>query len=317
MHVDGANQVAVVVGDGQGIDLHLFHDVQCLGRQVVSLNGFAVAGHDVPDRSVVNVDRFVQGPAQVAIGKYAGQMPLGVHDGGHAQPFTADLQQGAAEGGGFRNFGNLVAGMHDVRNPQQQAPSQTAARVREGKVFGTEASNFQQNYGQRIAHNQGCCGAGCGCQAKRAGLQGNADIQIGDRFLSQHRVRVAGHADQRCPHAFDQGQNGHHFASAATVGDGNDYILRGDHAHVAVAGFTWVNKKGGCAGTGQCGCNLVADMAGFTHAGDHYPAFAGHDNVAGSGEVAVDTAFQGFDRFPLDADGSHCGGSVVGGVWSV
>ena len=133
--------------------------------------------------------------------------------------------------------------MHDVGDPQQQAPAQAAAGVGEREVFRAEAAGFQQGHGQGIAHHQGGGGTGGGGQAQGAGFNSHADIQVGNGLLGQDRVGVAGHADQRSTHALDQGQDGNHFAGAATVGDGNDHILRGNHAHVAVAGFAGVDKE--------------------------------------------------------------------------
>ena len=87
-------------------------------------------------------------------------------------------------------------------------------------------------------------------------------------------VGLAGKRDQRNAEAFQQRQQQRDFAGFAGVGQRDHQILRRDHAEVAVAGFAGVHEKGRRAGARQRGGDLVADMAGFTHAGDDDAALA-------------------------------------------
>ena len=54
----------------------------------------------------------------------------------------------------------------------------------------------------------------------------------------------------------------------AGPGHGNDRVVLGDHAEVAVIGFRRMDEQGRRAGGGQRGGDLGADMAALADAGD-------------------------------------------------
>ena len=181
-----------------------------------------------------------------------------------------------------------------------------------GKIFGAETSGLKQGDRQSITHHQGCGGGRRWCQAQGAGLYLHADIQIGYGFPGQGGIRIAGHADQGRAHPFDQWQNGDHLAGVAAVGNGDNYVLGSNHTHVAVACLAWMNEERRRAGAGQgCG-DLVPDVAGLAHAGNHHAARALHNNFTGPGKMIVDTALKSVDGVSLDADGTQGGRSEIG-----
>ena len=85
-------------------------------------------------------------------------------------------------------------------------------------------------------------------------------------------MRIARYGNQRYALALEYRQNAGKFFAFAAVADGQHHILHGDHAQIAMAGFSWVHEKGGRAGRCQRGGNFAPDMAAFAHAHHHHPA---------------------------------------------
>ncbi|KAG0740216.1 hypothetical protein G6F24_017089 [Rhizopus arrhizus] len=73
--------------------------------------------------------RAVQRAAQVAVGEQADQDAGGIDHGGHAQPFAAHFHECFAEAGAGTDRGQVVAGVHDIGDVQQQAAAEAAGRV--------------------------------------------------------------------------------------------------------------------------------------------------------------------------------------------
>jgi hypothetical protein len=71
----------------------------------------------------------------------------------------------------------------------------------------------------------------------------HADIQIDFGNLAQNRLGISGHADNSDSGALEQRQQSDNFIGCAGIGDGQDDVVFGDHAQVAVAGFTRVDEK--------------------------------------------------------------------------
>ncbi|MDT4854769.1 hypothetical protein FQZ97_890880 [compost metagenome] len=236
------------------------HDLQGFGGEHFRAHRLAVDRHDVIDAGLAHVHALVQGAAQVTIGEDAGEPAVRFQYRGHAQALAGHFQQRLAQWRAAGDEGQAVTAVHDVFHLEQQAPAEGAARMGEGEVFGGEAAGFQQRDGQGVAQHQGRGGGGGRGEVQRAGLLGDAGVQVGGCGLGQGGVRIAGEADQGEAQALDQWQQGDDFGGRARVGQGQDHILAGDHAHVAMAGFRRVNEEGGGAGAGQGGCDLLADM---------------------------------------------------------
>ncbi len=94
------------------------------------------------------------------------------------------------------------------------------------------------------------------------------------------RVGVAGDGDKPCTLTLDQGHDAHEFFGRARIGQGNQHIIAGDHAEIAVAGLCGMKKE--CGGAGGCeGCSdLARDMPGFADSADHHAAAAGEHQRA-------------------------------------
>ncbi len=80
-------------------------------------------------------------------------------------------------------------------------------------------------------------------------------------------------------------QDGEDLVGFAGIGQGEHRIVAGDHADIAVAGLAGMHEKRRCAGAGQRGGDLAADMAGLAHAGDHDTPPAVKTNPAGACKI--------------------------------
>jgi len=92
--------------------------------------------------------------------------------------------------------------------------------------------------------------------------------------LRQTGAVAAGHGDQRRTHAFDDGHDGHQLGGFAGIRNGNEGVVRGYHAEVAVGCFGRVHEQRRGAGRGESGGDLATDMAGLADAGDHHATIA-------------------------------------------
>src|SRR5690554_3875562 len=147
VHIDCTNQGAVCIGYRQGTDFKAFHHVKRFCRQLVWLDGSAVACHHVSNRGDVYIYRFIQSAAQVPIGENACHGAIGIHHCGHAKSLTGNFKQGSAQCRVFIDDGYTIAGVHYVRHPEQQLAAKAAAGVGECKIFCAEAPRLQQGNG--------------------------------------------------------------------------------------------------------------------------------------------------------------------------
>ena len=182
------------------------------------------------------------------------------------------------------------------------------------EVIGGEAARLEQGDGQGIAQHQGRRGGGGRCQVQRAGFLDDTGVEVDLGGLGQGRVGVAGHADHGNAHALDQRQQCDDFCGRTGVGQGQDDVLAGDHAHVAVAGLGRMDEKRRGAGAGQGRGDLVADVSGFAHAQHDHAAIAFKDQFAGAHEIGIDMGEQALYRFDLETDGAVRGLDQVAGL---
>ena len=178
------------------------HQVQRVHRQHARANADPARGHDFGDAGVAHIDTGIEDAAQIAIGEDADNVHLVIADGRHAQIFTRDFQQRIAQGGLQADVRDLIAGMHNIIDPQQQLTTECAAGVRQGKIFSGKAAGFEQRYGEGVAHDQRRGGAGGRRQPQRAGLFRDFHAQMDIGGARHAAVRAAGNADKRYLLAF-------------------------------------------------------------------------------------------------------------------
>ena len=121
----------------------------------------------------------------------------------------------------------------------------------------------------------------------RAGFLALGKRQHHFRRLGQRAVRVRGHRDQRHGEPARIGDEVAELDRLARPGEGEDHVVAGDHAEIAVARLARMHEGGRRAGGRERACHLHADMAALAHAGDDHPAAAGADEANSFGE-AVD-----------------------------
>ena len=199
---------------------------------------------------------------------------------------------------------DIVTGAHDIGDFQQQFLAQGAARMGKGEVVGGKTAGLEQGDCQGIPHDQGGCGTGGGRQVQGTGLGLDPRIQVYVRRPGQYGVGVAGHAHQPRAHALEQWQQGDDLGHRPGIGQGNDRVVGGDHAHIAVTGLAGVDEESGGAGAGQGRGNLARDVSRFAHARDDDPAAGLQQQLAGALEICADTLLQGGDRLGLHPDGT-------------
>ena len=164
--------------------------------------------------------------------------------------------------------------------------------MEQGEIVGAEPPGFQQGQSQRIAHDQAGRGAGRGRQLQGAGLLADADIETHCRRVAQGGIKLARQGDEGRVQPLDEGQQGDQFPGLAGIGQGQDHIVLGDHAQVAMAGLAGVNEKSGRASAGQSRRDLVGDVPRFPHAKGRHPSLAVQDGATGGGETLIDARFQ-------------------------
>ena len=96
MHMYHTQQL-VAIGNQQRGDVALLHQIQRIDRQEVGTHPHAARRHDIGDLGFVQVDAHIEHPAQVAIGKDAGDFHQIVADHRQTQIFSGDFQQRVAQ----------------------------------------------------------------------------------------------------------------------------------------------------------------------------------------------------------------------------
>ena len=151
--------------------------------------------------------------------------------------------------------------------------------MRAGEVLLAEAAALHQGDGEGVAEGEGGGGAGGRGEAERAGFFVDVDGQVDVGFLRKVRSGAASDRDGFHAKGAHDGQHHQDFRAFAGIADGEQGVVGGNHAEVAVPRFGGVDEEGGGAGAGQRRRDFFANVPRF--------AEAGHDDVAARGEDAV------------------------------
>ncbi len=243
--------------------------------------------------------------------------PVAVHHRREAEPLARHLEQALGERRLRPHGRQVVAAAHDVRDVQQQAAAERAARVRAREVRLGEPAVLEQRDRERVAHRERRRRARGRGEVERAGLGGHADVEVHVRLARERRGRVAGHRDEARVHALEERQDREQLRGLARVGDREHDVALRDHAEVAVAGLGRVQEERRRAGAGERRGDLAADVARLAHPGDDHAAAAGEQHAARLLELAAQAVDEGGDRAGLDPERlpSHLDQSLaVGGV---
>ena len=302
MGVEGADQGAFGVENQQLIDQQTFHHVRGLHGEGLWADVTRVGGHYFAKAGGRDVDSVLKGTSQVAIGEDAAYLAVGVVDHrGHAKTATGNFEQGCGEGGLRRQPRYLIGWPHDVANVGEKAATERAARVCASEVLRTEAARLEQRDGKCVTQGQRrCCARGWG-EVERTGFFADASVEMYVGLAGECRSWFAGDRDQGCALALDQRNDGQHFFARTRVRKGDDDILGGDHAQVAVRGFSGMDEVCGGAGAGERGGDLATNVAGLADAGDDDASVTIQNALDGFDEGGVHAVGEGAYRVRLDA----------------
>jgi len=254
--------------------------VHRFGCQHARLGHPAVCIHHVAHQCAVHVHLAVERASQVAVGKHANHALIFVHYRGHAEPLAAHLDQARAQWRRRTNHRQVVAPAHDVFDVHQQTTSEGATRVGTRKIFRRESARLEDGDSERIAHGQRGRGAGGRRKIQRTRFGRYAHVESNRRIARQGRAALATQCDQRHIEPLDDRQDRQQFVGLAGIGKGQNHVLDGDHADVAVDGLGRVQEKSGAAGAGERRRDLVADVPRFPHARDDDTALTSQQQFA-------------------------------------
>ena len=141
-----------------------------------------------------------------------------------------------------------------------------------------------------------------GARAERACLLRDADVDVHVRVARETRRRVAGKGDERHPDPLDVGDDGQDLGRLAGVRERDDRVLARDHAEIAVARLAGMNEERGSSGARHRRRHLVSHVPRFPHSGHDHAARSFEDDLAGAGEVVVDSGQEPAECVDLRAD---------------
>ena len=147
------------------------------------------------------------------------------------------------------------------------------------KILCREPARIEQCNRQRIAERQAHRGRDRRRRCCFAGFAAIGHDERRGRRFRQGRVRFEGHADHRDVQTVAVIEQIGKLSRLARARNAEHAILLGDHAEIAVAGFSGMDKISGRAGRGQGRRNLARDVAGLAHAGDDDAALGGGEQL--------------------------------------
>ena len=262
----------------------------------VSMSGSIVFGVRVMMSSTMSPPRFLSRlRARSPSVMMPASLPSVVDDADAAEPLPGQGHDGVAQRAAERGDRHAVAPMHDLAH-LHQAGAELAARMEGAEMVGREAARLQQRDGQRIADDELQQRRGGRGQPVRAGLRHARQEQHDIRLARQRRRFARGDGDERNGEAPGIGDDALELGALAGPGHGDDGVVLGDHAEVAMIGLRRMHEEGRRAGRGKRRGDLGADMAAFADAGDDDAAPDRRNQLDGAGESIGKAVVQGFGK---------------------
>ena len=231
-------------------------------------------------------------------------VPSSRDDDDAAEALGADLEDGRVHARADRHQRQALAGMHHLAH-ELQLGAELAARVEDPEMLGREAAPLEQRHRQRVADHELHGGRGGRREAVRACLERFGQGQAGIGLPGERARLIAGDGDQAEAEALGVGDEVGEFRRLARPRQGDDHVVRLDHAEVAVARLAGMDVIGGRARRREGGRDLAADMAGLAHAGDDHPPLGRGEEVdrrrEGGAEGAAKPVHEDGDAVPLRA----------------
>ena len=296
MHVEGADQLAVRVGDRQCVDLELLHHFDGFDRELVRTDG---AGFAVMTSATVSARRSmsfsnarrrspsVKMPSTRRRLSTTVVMPI---------PPREISRMAAATGASGCHEGQVL--VRDVPHMGSAGGDRDCRRGGAGEIVGAEAPRIKQRDSQRIAEGEGGGRARRRREVVRTGLLGDRCIEMGIRLGGERRCGAAGDRDDLAPWRLMMGMIA--ISSALSrIREGDEDVIARDHAEIAMARFCRMHEIGRRAGAGECRSDLARDVPGLADAADDDAAMAVQDESECREEGAVDAVDQGGDGIRL------------------
>jgi hypothetical protein len=260
-------------------DRTFVHHANRLGGERVGLDRARRRGHDL-DRAASEQAVLHMAP-QIAIGDDPGQHANPVQHADAAEALGRHLQEDVGHGRVERDQRQCTAAMHQVLDPDQLL-AELSPRVQQAELARAKAAAFEQRYRERITerqHDRARCGRG---KSHRAGFGPGRQHQGKVSGFGEAAVSPADHGEQRDREAAGIGHDVGQLRGLARVGQGQNRVVLGNHAEIAVAGFAGVDVEGRRSGRCQRGGNLPRDVTALAHAGHHGPATRLRQSLDGS-----------------------------------
>ena len=255
------------------MDFILLHDGLDISNFCGGKHRLGVCGHDVGHGFIEKFCLpFFHGSADVSIGDETCYLSL-FESNAQAQFSFAYVNDGFAQVHVPGKDGQIV-GAHDVLGGGEKTFAEFTSGMKLSEVFGLEVSHLHEGNGQGISHGQ--CGSGTarGCEVEGAGFFGYFYSDVCVAIFGQERLWVAAHADDGNIAAQDSGDEAEEFVGLSGVAQGEDDIVGGHHAEIAVVDVKWVDEEGWCAGAGEGGSDFSSDVSAF--------AYTGNDDLSGA-----------------------------------
>jgi hypothetical protein len=237
------------------------------------------------------------------------QAARGVDHRGHAEALAAHFQQALFERGGDGHARQVVAAPHDVADMQQQLAAQRPARMRTREILAVKprASSSATASASPMASTAVVLAVGARFSGQASSATADVDVHVG---LARQRGFPAGHRDHRNAEALISGGAPAVRASRRNW-TGQHHVAARDHAEVAVAGLGRMHEERRRAGAGQRRRDLVRDMAGLAHAGDHDPTRCSRGSARRRARMCRRCAASWATSPGFDVEGAPAGGNQV------
>ena len=129
MHVERTDEATFLIDHQKGANPFFFHDSDAFCGKTFWSNRAATFSNDIPNYGRVNIDAALQKSTQVSIRKDPEKGAIRLCDCGHAQFFCSHFNERIPNCDICCNLRDIIPGMHDIPDANQEFAAKTAARM--------------------------------------------------------------------------------------------------------------------------------------------------------------------------------------------
>ena len=298
-------------GHDEGGDLAFFHAGERLGGEGFGVDSEGSRVHDLRGGMGEGVGAVtLKETAEVAVGDHAAELTV-LEDGGHAELLMRHFVDDLRHGGSGSYGGQGVAKVHEIADTGE-ATAEAAPGVEVGEMLWGEVAAVAEGEGEGVAERKHDGGGGGGGEVEGTGLGVYRGVQDDGAGLREGGGGAGAEGHEGDLHALESGEEAEEFFGLAAVGEGDEDVMGGEHAEVAVDGFGGMEEVRRGAGGTEGGGDLAGDDAGFAHTGEENGArVGGQDAVHGALEGGQE---RGFQTVGEGGEGSGFESDEAGGV---